>query len=253
MLPVTVAALVADDEFSRTYQQAFESWAASRPDVVSDFLAVGPESDSRELDDEMSEIAAFDPDAFILMTRSYGWSWVIPPAYRSGLIDLIESKRGVLIGASSLDPLWAFDGWWTVGPAFVDTDNLAYRDEPFVKFMRENLGLYLNTTGNWTYDTAYRHVYPYVEALRVAATLPGGLTRTNFILAVRSLDITHPLVVDGVRFAMSGNDDAYFIEGARFFQVDGETETLNPIGPVIDINGQTPNCAWDRASGRCAQ
>lgn len=252
VLPVKVAALVTDDELSRAYQDAFTSWTASRTDVVSDFLVMRPESDSRELDAEMSEIAVFGPDAFILMTAHYGWHWVIPPIHRSGLADVIESKNGVFIGASLsyVDPLWT-DIWWTVGHAFKDTDDPAHRDEPFVGFMRENLGLYLDTTGFWLYDVGYRHIYPYVEALRIAATLPGGLTRTNFILAVRSLDITHPLVVDGVRFAMNGNDDAFFIEGARFRQVDAEAEALKAAGPVIDINGQTPNCAWDRTSGRC--
>lgn len=253
VLPVKVAALVSDDDYSRSYQQAFESWAASRPEVISDFAALRPEPDAVGLDDEMAEIAAFGPDAFVLMTGRYAWSWVIPSIHRSGLAADIESKDGVFIAASRplLDELWAFDNWWTIGPTFKDADDPSFQEEPFVAFMRENLYFNRGTTGYWAYFTGYQYMYPYVEALRIAATLPGGLTRTNFILAVRSLDITHPLVVDGVRFAMNGNDDAYFVEGARFQQVDAESRSLIPVEPVIDINGQTPNCAWDRASSRC--
>lgn len=259
VLPVRVAALVTDDEFSRPYQHAFESWADRHPEVVSDFLAVRHKPNVLEPDAEMSEIAAFGPNVFITMTSGNACWRAIPPAHRAGLVEDIESKHGALLAASGcrtsmLYPnlsVWAFHDWWIVGSGLKDSDDPTYRNEPFVSFMRENLGLYRDTTGYWAYDTGYWYMYPYVEALRIAATLPGGLTRTNFILAIRSLDITHPLVIDGVRFAMNGNDDAYFIEGARFHQFDAETKALIAAGPVIDINGQTPNCVWDRASDRC--
>jgi hypothetical protein len=36
-----------------------------------------------------------------------------------------------------------------------------------------------------------------IQALQVAGQLDGGLTRTNLIVALQSLDMTHPLTIEG--------------------------------------------------------
>ena len=36
--------------------------------------------------------------------------------------------------------------------------------------------------------------------MRIAGELPGGINRTNVILALRTMDMTHPMLLDGVRF-----------------------------------------------------
>ena len=85
----------------------------------------------------------------------------------------------------------------------------------------------------------------------MAAELPDGLTRSNFILAVRSLDIYHPMFLDGISFAANGNDDSYYIEGSDFSRFDADAQTWNIIGDIVDVNGGSPNCAWDKDNGGC--
>ena len=65
------------------------------------------------------------------------------------------------------------------------------------------------------------------------------------------LDITHPSWLDGTRFRMNGNRDALVTEGAQVLRCDLQTNWWRTAGPVIDVNGQTPNCAWSRSQGRC--
>jgi hypothetical protein len=90
-----------------------------------------------------------------------------------------------------------------------------------------------------------------VEALRIADRLPGGLTRANFILSLRSLDIYHPLMMDGIEMSISGNADAFFIEGSEFNRFDSSTQSWYIEGTAYDINGQTPNCRWSVYYGGC--
>ena len=87
-----------------------------------------------------------------------------------------------------------------------------------------------------------------MEALRIAAELPGGLTRTNLILAIRALDIDHPLLLDGISFRLNGTADAYLVEGSETLQYDANSHTWETATEVIDIDGQTPNCVWTRGS-----
>ena len=94
------------------------------------------------------------------------------------------------------------------------------------------------------HGTGYLFGYPYVEALRIAAELPGGITRTNLILAVHSLDIDHPMYFDGIRFTLKGNTDAYPIEGSEILRFDAGGETWGTPIEIIDVVGQTPNCSW---------
>ena len=77
-------------------------------------------------------------------------------------------------------------------------------------------------------------------------------TVTNFILAVRSLDIDHPMLLSGISFAASGAQDGYFIEGSDFSRFDADAQTWNIIGDIVDVNGGSPNCAWDKDNGGCA-
>ena len=96
-----------------------------------------------------------------------------------------------------------------------------------------------------------RFAVPWTETLRIANELPGGLTRTNVMLAARNLHIWHPLMMDGITYALDGAVDAYAIEGSDFSRFDAEAQTWNQIGDLVDANAGTPNCAWDKANGGC--
>ena len=89
--------------------------------------------------------------------------------------------------------------------------------------------------------------WPYVEALRIAAELDGGLSRTNLMLALRAMNVKHPLTLEGVTFAVDGAADGYFIEGSEFSKYDAANESWIQQGAVIDLNGSSPNCEWSES------
>jgi hypothetical protein len=89
------------------------------------------------------------------------------------------------------------------------------------------------------------------QALMIAGDMPGGLNRTNFIIAQRGIDMTNPMFVNGVKFHMEGNRDAYFIEAGGYQQWDAAQQTWVDKTPVVDLDGQSRPCAWDPSAGVC--
>ena len=88
----------------------------------------------------------------------------------------------------------------------------------------------------------------HVEALRIAAELPGGVSRTNLMLAVRSLDLDHPYLHDGIAFQMNGLDDPHLIEGSNWARYSAADRAWQEQG-VLDLNGTVPPCAWTPGVG----
>ena len=64
------------------------------------------------------------------------------------------------------------------------------------------------------------------------------------ILAMRGLDVTHPITLDGISFSANGAEDGYYIEGSEFSKYDAAGESWIQEGAVIDLNGSSPNCVW---------
>ncbi|WP_420621520.1 cell wall-binding repeat-containing protein [Candidatus Poriferisodalis sp.] len=259
LLPVKVAGLVMDNSVSRVYEEAFEVWADANPDVVSEFLPVRDDPAAPTLTNEMAEIAASEPEVFISMTVGLACLMAVQEVGVSGLIDDIRARGGALFTPSLcksienyMKPAGDFaDGWWIVGGASKDSTDPKYADDPFIQFVNQNLAAGgLDPTDSLP-AIGYTFGYPYVEALRIAAELPGGLDRTNFILAMRSLSIHHPMIIDGIVAEFNGNDDAFFIEGSEILRFDATAQAWNQVGSIIDVNGQTPNCAWDLVEGEC--
>jgi len=88
------------------------------------------------------------------------------------------------------------------------------------------------------------------QALRIAGDLPGGLTRTNLLLAWRSMDMTSPALVEGVGFTMDGIADASLIEGSDLSQWNAAEQRWE-VRDVIDIDGQSGLCPWDTQARAC--
>ena len=73
------------------------------------------------------------------------------------------------------------------------------------------------------------------------------------LLVVRTLRILFiPLLLDGISFGATGAADAYFIEGSDFSQFDADAQSWSIVGDIVDVNGGSPNCAWDKDNGGCA-
>ena len=91
--------------------------------------------------------------------------------------------------------------------------------------------------------------WAHVQALQIAAELDGGLTRTNFMIAQRALRIDHPALLEGIAFGQNGAEDACLVEGSDLSVFDFNSQSWLIEGGVIDLDGQSPNCAWIAGEG----
>jgi branched-chain amino acid transport system substrate-binding protein len=254
-LPVKVAGLVMDNDFGLAYEMGFEAYAEGNPDVVSEYLPVRHDPAAPTLTNEVTTISAFEPDVFISMTAGNPCLLAIQEVESSGLLERLSAAftpsvcKGI---AAYMAPAgMAADDWWIVGGGNKDSTDPKHKDEPFIAFANDNLAAGGLDPAISLYAIGYAYGYPHTEALRVAAELPGGLTRTNFILAVRNIDIWSPQTLDGITTALNGAADAFFIEGSDFSRFDATAQSWNMVGDVVDANGMSPNCAWDKDRGGC--
>jgi|GEM_PF-130981 len=248
--PVDVSALIMDNDFGLAYEQAFEL-RADQSDVIRSVQFVRHDPATANLTNELATITANDPDVYISMTAGNPCLLAMQAAEASGLTesaDVLFTPSVCSAISAYLAPAGAAaDGWLIVGGGTKDATDSG---DPFVAFMRERLQaagldptISLQTTGFGQFGWAH------VETLRIAAELPGGLTRTNYLLAMRSLDLFHPMLRDGVAFEMDGELDAYLIEGAGVYRFNAATQNWDTETAVIDISGELPNCSWQPGRG----
>ena len=260
-LPLVVAGLVMDNDFGLAYELGFEEYAHNNPDVVSEFVPVRHDPAAPTITNEITTIAANDPDVYISMTAGNACLLAIQEVAASGLKEEISAAFTSSVckaPASWISPAGDDgDGWLIVGGGLKDTtDPALIGSDAFIDFIIESLEANDLDPTISMFGNGYMLGYPYVEALRIAAELPAsannpaGLNRANFILAVRAIDIHHPIFLDGITFAMNGNADAFPIEGTDFSQYDSSTHSWI-VSNVIDVNGASGNCVWDKDNGGC--
>ena len=203
----------------------------------------------------MTTLAAGDPDVFISMTAGNACPQAIQDVERVGLLEttLVQFTPSVCKGIEAfMKPAGdAGHNWWVVGGGSIDTSDPNHADDPFVEFTN---GLITDAGLDPTislYGIGFSYAWPYVEVLKIGAALPGGLTRTNLMLATWSYEGKHPLLLDGITFGMNGLADPYFIEGSDFSQYDSSDGSWSVVGPIVDLNGASGACAWDIDNGGC--
>ncbi len=254
-LPVTIAGLVMDNDFGLAYEQGMEAYVEDNPDVVAEFLAVPHDPAAPTVTNEMTTIAASNPDVFIAMTAGNPCLLAVQEAGNNGMNNgetvlftpsVCKDPNAYMIPAGD-----AADNWMIVGGGVKASTDPQYADDPYVSWANSKLeeagldssvGLYFTGFGTFAWQT--------VEVMRIAAELPGGLSRTNLILASRGLELDHPALIDGISFAVDGNNDSYFIEGSDFSRYDAGSQSWIQEGAVVDLNGSSPNCAW--SDGGCS-
>ena len=254
-LPVKVAGLVMDNDFGLAYEMGFEAYVEQNPDVVAEYLPVRHDPAAPTLTNEVTTIAAFDPDVFISMTAGNPCLLAIQEVEASGLYDRLDAAftpsvcKGI---AAYLAPAgMAADDWWVVGGGRIDTTDPGKIDLPFIKFARDLISDAGEDPGISLTGEGVCRGLDFTEAFRIADALPGGMSRTNLMLALRNFKIYHPGLLDGLVTELKGNSDAYFVEGSEYSQFDAENQTWVMVGDVVDANGGTPNCRWDKANGGC--
>jgi branched-chain amino acid transport system substrate-binding protein len=249
-LPVKVAGLVMDNDFGLAYEDGMQKFADGNPDVVSEFVAVRHDPAAPTVTNEMTTIASEDPDVFIAMTAGNPCLLAVEEAGRSGMTDgdtvlfapsVCKEAQSFMVPAGE-----SADGWYIIGGGLKTSTDPQYADDPYISWMNETLiADGHDAMGQGNFATGYSlFAWPMVESMRIAAELPGGLTRTNLALAIRSLDLQFPTTLPGIKYALNGNDDAYPIEGSDIAIYDAATESWVQDGEVVDLNGSSPNCTW---------
>jgi hypothetical protein len=146
----------------------------------------------------------------------------------------------------------AAEGWMVVSPGIKDVRDPAYANDPYAIWLvgaMKAKGLDPITTP--TLGSGINYAFPAVQALAIAGQLPGGVTRTNYILAIRSIDMTSPMLLAGLPLHMDGLNDSFIVQGGVFQQWDAAKQTFVNQGNVVSLDGKEKNCFWDQAVSAC--
>jgi branched-chain amino acid transport system substrate-binding protein len=258
---VKVAALLMNNEFGLSYDSAFKAYLAqSEHKDRIEYFTERIEVQAPTIKDAMTTIASKKPNVFIVMSTGVPCTQSIIESAENGMKEEVPYKfmSSVCKGSGFVgkDKVGgdgsATDGWWVVGGGAKDLQSSAYDTDPFIVWARDLLtqkGINYKESGSL--GSGIYFGWSFAQVLQIAGALPGGLTRTNFILADRTLDMTHPFLLPGVNFNMNGNKDAYLVEGSEFGKYDYTKQNWVPQGDVIDLSGKSNNCAWDQSASAC--
>jgi branched-chain amino acid transport system substrate-binding protein len=260
--PVKVASLYITNDFGSAYDSAFRAYLADSglADRV-EYVSQSVEASAPTIKDAMTTLAAEEPDVFLAMTTGTACTQAVTEAAENGMKDAVPYKfmSSVCKGSGFIgrDKVGgdgsATEGWWVVGGGVKDLQSPAYDSDAYIAWAREMLaGQGIDHRASGSIGLGLLHGWIMAQALQIAGELEGGLTRSNLILAARTMDMSHPMLLPGVRLNMDGNADAYFIEGSEFGRYDAATQNWIPQGAIIDLSGRSANCRWDQARSACS-
>ncbi len=253
---VTVAGLAMNNDFGKAYVGGMKAFMAqSDHDISLEVEYIEPSAAT--VTNEMTNLSAKNPDVFIVMSTGVACTQAATDAANIGLNTTAKQlwmpsvcRALSFVGRDKAGD--AVKDWLIAGGGVIDINDLTVQDRPAVKWARKVLadqGLDSQSSSNL--GTGVNFGLTYVELLRIAAALPGGLNRTNLVTAMRHIDYVNPLYLDGVRLTMDGNADAYMSEASEFGRFSIDKQSWVPEGAVINLNGQTANCAWNQATATC--
>jgi hypothetical protein len=144
------------------------------------------------------------------------------------------------------------NGWYIVGGGQKDINSPGSDNDGFSvwarKFLADN-GLDSKISSNL--GNGFYQAWVWTQTLMIAGQLDGGLTRTNFMLALRAFDGTSPVHLNGIRLNMNGNKDAYLLEASDLSIYDSAKQSWVVQGDIIELSGKTKNCAWKTSINAC--
>jgi branched-chain amino acid transport system substrate-binding protein len=259
---LTVAALVINNDFGKLYSQSFRAYvnqSAKLKDRVN-YVFETMEPTAPTVTDPMTTLAAKNPDVFIAMTAGTTCTQAVTESAQNGMHEktkylfqpatcagttFVKKEKVGGDGASA-------NGWWIVNPGQKDLTDAAFQSDPYIQWAKQTLQA-AGTPPNASSLLSAGLVlgWSFSQFLMIADELPGGLNRTNFVLAQRAIDMTSPMFAPGIRFHMDGNRDAYMIESGGYQQWESAQQTWIQKTPIADFDGQSKACAWDAAAGVC--
>ena len=259
---VTIAALSLNNDPGNIIMASFESYLEQSPNADRyDFQSEKVELAAPNLTDPMTTLASTNPQFFFSFVGGAQCPTMMNEAAQNGIATSAKYKflAGVCLiaGATKKETVGgdgsASDGWWIVNGSGVDIRDQNQQDDAFVEFARDTLEAHNyapDAAGD--YNGGLRDGWMLAQVLQVAGDLPGGLTRANFVLAARTMEMTNPMLLEGMRFNMNGNKDAYLYESAVFQQWSTAEQVWKNQGEPLDLSGKSKNCAWSTSTQACA-
>ncbi|MGA9279018.1 ABC transporter substrate-binding protein, partial [Ilumatobacter sp.] len=242
----TVAALIMNNDFGKTYQGALEQCEADGQITLAEVQLHDPAAP--DVSNEMTTLAASDADVFVAGTTAAFCPQTVgsvaatewrPVYYMSYTCNNLASffspvqDQAALLSEEGAGVRMA-NGNVTCGdPTFEDTD--------YIQLVRSVLDEYGGVTcEDGSYSTGILYGLMVEDVVRKAAALPGGLNRVNLMAAMWNWNYENPGLLGGVQ-ATDGVNDAYVSEAAQIQEVtvvDGSL-TFEPLSDIIDLEGQT--------------
>ncbi|MEZ5231682.1 MAG: ABC transporter substrate-binding protein [Acidimicrobiales bacterium] len=254
----TIAGLIMNNDFGKAYEIGFKAWLATTPNKDKiEFVSETIEPQAPTVTDPMTNLAAKRPDMFIQMLAGTPCAQTITEVAQNGMKEETKFLMAASVCRASTytgrDAVGdASEGWWIMGGGARDVASPAEDDTAYIVWARELLasgGYDYKSSGNLGFGVGFG--WMWVQVLEIAGQLPGGLTRANLITAVRATEMTAPMYLEGIKWNMNGNADAYWLEGTEVGRYDVAKQTFVQQGDIIDLSGKSSNCAWDQSSATC--
>jgi branched-chain amino acid transport system substrate-binding protein len=258
---ITVASLVSNNDFGKSYDVGFKAYLAqsANKDKIN-YVSETVEPSAPTVTDPMTTLAAKNPEVFIAMVFSSFCTQALTAAAQNGMRDKAKylfqpsvcpgttyAKKEAVGGDGA-----ASTGWWQVNSGTKEINDPTQQGDPYIIFVRNLLtSKGIDPKSSSTLGSGISFSWTWSQALMVAGMLDGGLTRSNLVLAVHAMDMTHPYLLPGIKMSSDGNKKAFFVEGGAFQKWDVAKQTWVIQGNVIDLSGKSKNCAWDASAGIC--
>jgi len=242
-----VAVLQLNNDFGKAYSDGLAEYIeANSPDfeVVKTELFEGS---APNLTNEFTTIAAEDADALIVVAAGTSCTQAITEEAQSQWDPAVK----IMSSTCQTLTLWTAaensvnEGWVTASDR-KDIVDPAFDDDEFTIRAREifdNAGVDYKANANAGFGLVFAP--PIVEALRLANEAPGGINRTNLMVAAWSMDFEHPWLRGGARWHTDGPNDGFPVESAQFLQYLPDEQRFDTVSDLIELDGTTPLCAWD--------
>ena len=258
---IKIAALFANNDFGSAYESNLRAYLNESPNKDRyELVTERVEQSAPTVTDPMTTLAAANPAVFIAGTSGAQCTQIIQEAANNGMKTDAKflfiagvCKSASFVGKAKVGGDGSVsDGWWTVGGGQLDFNSTAYDNDAFVAWGRKLLAdAGYDYKASASFGTGFFYSMPIIQALEIAGKLPGGLTRSNFVLARRTMEFTHPTLLPGIKYNMSGNSDAYNVEGSEIAKYDSAQQQWIQQGPIVELSGKSKNCAWDQTTSTC--
>jgi ABC-type branched-subunit amino acid transport system substrate-binding protein len=255
---VTFAALIMNNDFGKSYDGGFKDYLATSKNKDNiNYVTETIEPQAPTVKDPMTNLASKNPSMFVAMVAGTPCPQAITEAAENGMRETVKylfmpsvCNTSAQVGRDVVGDL--SDGWWIMGGGERDINSPAQDDNKFIAWGRQTLrdaGIEPKSSGNLGRGVFIG--WAWAQTLAIAGQLDGGLTRANFMTALRATEMTHPGYLDGIKFGLNGNKDAYWIEGSDLSKYNAAEQSWIQQGDIIELSGKSVNCAWDQSIAAC--